>query len=324
MRAPRRLTSVAVVVLAALAVGGVVLVSSLLPAYAPNDPELLASGLDGAAGSAIGPDGDLYVVEPRAGELARVDRRTGAAQTVVTGLPARAPGSSGGAVDVAFLGPFAYVLTVDAGGLAALYRIGATGTVNRVADLGAWSRRHPPAAEHGVPAGAQDALEPYRGGFLVSDGHGGRVLHVAPGGAVEEVVRFDHDVVPTGLETAGRSLLVVQTEPHPHLPHDGRVVAVHPTTGATRPETGRVPMLVDVERGRDGLYVLAQDAPGSVGAASAPADPRTGQVLAVGPRGHLETVTDGIRRPTSLEVVGGTAYVVCADGTVHTVALGVS
>jgi hypothetical protein len=315
VRAPRHRTAATVVVLAALVVGAVV-VSSLLPAYAPDDPELLVSGLDGGAGSAVGPDGDLYVVEPRAGELARVDPRTGAAETVATGLPVQPRGSSGGTVDVAFLGPFAYVLTVDADGVAGLYRIGATGTVNRVADLGAWSRRHPPAAEHAVPSGVHDALEPYRGGFLVSDCHHGRVLRVAPGGQITELVAFDHDVVPAGLETVGRAVVVAQAEPTAPPSREGRVV-VHPATGATRPAAGGAPLPVDVERGPQGLYVLARGAaPGGSGSG-------TGRVLRVGRGAAPETVADGIDRPTSLEIVGGTAYVVGAGGTVHTVALGV-
>lgn len=321
MRAPRHLTAVAVVALAALVVGAVVLISSLVPAYAPNEPELLASGLDGGAGSTVGPGGDLYVVEPHAGELARVDRRTGEVVTVATGLPSRPAGASGGTVDVAFLGAFAYVLVGDADGLTGLYRIGAPGTVHLVADIGAWSGRHPSVAEHVVPTGVQDALEPYYGSFLVSDGHHGRVLRVAPGDAIEELAAFGRDVVPTGLETAGRSVLVAQAGPLTQLPHDGRLVAVHPETGATRPEADGAPLLVDVERGPLGLYVLSQGTVDRGDAATA--EPRTGQVLAVGPQGDLETVTEGIDRPTSLEVVGDTAYVVTADGTVYTVALGV-
>ncbi|MFP3714975.1 hypothetical protein [Puerhibacterium sp. TATVAM-FAB25] len=323
MRAPRHLTSVAVVVLTALVVGAVVLVSSLLPAYAPNEPEVLASGLDGGAGSTVGPGGDLYVVEPDAGELARVDLRTGEVETVATGLPSRRAGSPGGTVDVAFLGAFAYVLVSDADGLAGLYRIGAPGTVHLVADIGAWSGRHPPAGEYVVPTGVQDALERHHGSFLVSDGHHGRVLRVAPGNAIEELVAFGRDVVPTGLEAAGRSVLVAQAGPLPHLPHDGRLVAVHPETGATRLETDGAPLLVDVEGGPLGLYALSQGTFHLGNPAHAPADPRTGQVLVVGRGGALETVARGLDRPTSLEVVGDTAYVVTADGTVYTVALDV-
>ena len=38
-------------------------------------------------------------------------------------------------------------------------------------------RRH---TDFFVPTGVQYALEPYRGGFLVTDGHHNRVLRVAP------------------------------------------------------------------------------------------------------------------------------------------------
>jgi streptogramin lyase len=38
---------------------------------------VLTSGLDGALGSTVGPDGALYLVEGVAGRIARVDPRTG-------------------------------------------------------------------------------------------------------------------------------------------------------------------------------------------------------------------------------------------------------
>ena len=66
---------------------------------------VIASGLEGAQGSAVGPGGALYVTEGVAGRLSRVDPDTGAVTTVATGLPTGPfAGFGGGAVDVAFLG----------------------------------------------------------------------------------------------------------------------------------------------------------------------------------------------------------------------------
>jgi len=39
---------------------------------------LLASGLNGGSGSTVGPGGDLYVAEPGAGRITRIDPDTGA------------------------------------------------------------------------------------------------------------------------------------------------------------------------------------------------------------------------------------------------------
>jgi hypothetical protein len=61
----------------------------------------LVTGLQGASGSAIGPDGALYVTEGAIGRLTRVDPVTGATTTVADGLPPSLIGI-GGAIDVAF------------------------------------------------------------------------------------------------------------------------------------------------------------------------------------------------------------------------------
>ena len=65
---------------------------------------LLVTGLEGAVGSTIGPDGALYVTEGIPGGIARVDPHTGAITTFASGLPKRLNPDSpfGGAVDVAF------------------------------------------------------------------------------------------------------------------------------------------------------------------------------------------------------------------------------
>jgi streptogramin lyase len=63
---------------------------------------LLVTGLEGATGSTIGPDGALYVTEGAAGRISRVDPQTGEITTFASGLP-RAIIGIGGAIDVAFI-----------------------------------------------------------------------------------------------------------------------------------------------------------------------------------------------------------------------------
>src|SRR3954452_18547342 len=48
----------------------------------------LASGLQGASGSTVGPDGALYVTEGAVGRISRVDPKTGRVTTFASGLPA--------------------------------------------------------------------------------------------------------------------------------------------------------------------------------------------------------------------------------------------
>jgi hypothetical protein len=56
----------------------------------------------------------LYVTEPAAGRITRVDPRTGATTTYASGLPRSIIGL-GGAMDIAFIGRTAYVLVTLVG-----------------------------------------------------------------------------------------------------------------------------------------------------------------------------------------------------------------
>ncbi len=85
-----------------------------------DEPEVseLVSFVDGpcaddicGSGSAIGPDGALYVTDSTDGEIQRIDLRRGTVRTYADGLPLQIPGVIGGGVaDIAFLGRTAYVL----------------------------------------------------------------------------------------------------------------------------------------------------------------------------------------------------------------------
>jgi len=323
VRTPHRLTAIVLSTLLATSVATATVASPPRPDPGRAEPTLLATLGPAAGGSTVGPDGALYVTEPVSGEVSRVDRRTGEVSTFVSGLPARLPDTPGGALDVAFLGRTAYVLVtlVDPGAVSGLYRVERSGAVTPVADIGAWSVAHPPETDFFVPSGVQFALEPYRGGFLVSDGHHNRVLHVTPRGAITELVAFGN-VVPTGLETAGRTVLVAQAGPVPHLPEDGKIVAVKPWRDTVAPVASGGRLLVDVESDGRRLYALAQGVftPGSP--EGSPADPDTGQLMKAGHDGVLRAVAEGLDRPTSFEIVRGTAYVVTLDGEVWTVRLG--
>src|SRR3954463_13391634 len=101
---------------------------SAIPIQAQEPATLLVSGLEGAVGSTVGPDGALYVTEGAAGRVSRVDPQTGAVSTFASGLP-KAILPFGGAMDVEFIGQTAYVLVsvvgsdVGAGGVDGIYRV---------------------------------------------------------------------------------------------------------------------------------------------------------------------------------------------------------
>jgi sugar lactone lactonase YvrE len=296
-------------------------------AAAPTVPtprtHLLASGLQGPVGSTVGPDGALYVAESAAGRISRVDPRTGHRTTYARGLPRRIL-DTGGAMDVAFLGHRLYVLVTlvssDVGGsdIDGIYRVDGPSHVSVVADIGAWSLDHPPVPAFFVPTGVQYALQPYRGGFLVTDGHHNRLLRVTLGGNITEMATFGN-VVPTGIATTGRSVYLAQAGPVPHDPSDGRVVRVEPRSGRAVDVASGAPLMVDVERDHGRLYALSQGhfTPGNP--EGSPADPGTGSLLRVNRDGTMTPVARGLDRPTSLEFIRHTAYVVTLAGQVWTV-----
>jgi len=286
----------------------------------------LTSGLQGASGSTIGPDGALYVTEGAVGEVTRVDRKTGGTSMFAGNLPPLIPNIGyGGPVDVAFLDDMAYVLVSltdpvaagPAGGFEpqGIYRIDGPDSSTLIADLGAWSAANPPSNNFGLPAGVPFAIEPFRGGFLVSDGHHDRVLWVELDGTVTEFY-VGNDIVPTGLETWGHHALVAQAGILPHAPEDGKVVAVDAKSGQATEIAAGARLAVDVEFGRGRtLYILSQGEwvdgdPGS------PAMPGTGAIFRMESDGSVTEVVGSLNLPTSLEIVGKMAYVVSLTGDV--------
>jgi sugar lactone lactonase YvrE len=319
MGIPRRSGWLVLLLLALLAS---VLPSAATAAALSGDPTAhrLVTGLQGGSGSTVGPDGALYVTEGVAGRVTRVDPRTGATTTYASGLPRRIV-DIGGPMDIAFLGRTAYVLVTlvgpDVGGsdVVGIYRVDGPNSFTVVADIGAFSIANPPATSFDVPSGVQYALQPYRGGFLVTDGHHNRVLRVTRDGQVT-VLRAFGNIVPTGLEVRGRTIYMAEAGPVPHLPEDGKVVAFRPRSTTVRDVASGSPLLVDVEFGRGHrLYALSQGIFGG-GPAGAPALPNTGALVKVNRDGTFTVVIDGLNQPTSLEFIGKTGYVVTLGGEI--------
>lgn len=224
----------------------------------------MASG----SGSTVGPDGQLYVTEGAAGRVLRVNPRTGHVTTFASGLPRSIIGI-GGAMDVAFIGETAYVLVTlvgsDVGGSDkdGIYRVDGPHSFTVIADIGAFSIANPPKTDFFIPTGLQYAMERYRGGFLVTDGHHNRVLRVRLNGQITEAMTFAN-VVPTGLAIRGRKVYVSQAGPVPHEPQNGKIVSfrlksesptVHEVASGAR-------LLTDVQFRAGTLYGLAGRVPG--------------------------------------------------------------
>jgi hypothetical protein len=310
-----------VLLLAAALIGVVTPVTATAapPAGGPN-PTQLVTGLEGGSGSTVGPDRALYVTEGAAGRVSRVDPKTGDVTTFATGLPKSIVGF-GGAMDVEFIGQTAYVLVTlvgpDVGGsdVVGIYRVDGPDSFTVVADIGAFALANPPNTPFDLATGVQYALESYRGGFLVTDGHHNRVLRVTRDGEVSERIAFGN-IVPTGLAIRGNKVYMAEAGPVPHLPEDGKIVSFRPKSPTVTEVASGAPLLVDVEFGRGRtLYALAQGVFGG-GAPGSPALPNTGSLVQVNRDGTFSVVADGLDRPTSLEFIGNTAYVVTLGGEI--------
>jgi hypothetical protein len=185
-----------------------------------------------------------------------------------------------------------------------------------VANIGEFAIDNPPQTEFQVPSGLQFAMEVYRGGFLVTDGHHNRLLYVTLDGTVSEAVAFSN-IVPTGLEVLGRTVLMAQAGPVPHLSEDGQIVGFLPQSTFVQTIASGAQLLVDVEYGpRSGLYGLSQgDFPDGEDPAT-PALPDTGALVKVNANGGFDIVVEDLNVPTSMEFVHDTAYVVNLAGEV--------
>jgi hypothetical protein len=326
------------------------------PTHTGHEPTLLVAGLGSGSGSAVGPDGALYVAVPAAGTVLRVDPRTGATSPFATGLPTRLPGLTvGGVTDVAFLGHTAYALVSvvgpDVGGSATvgLYRLDSPTTSTVVADIGAWSIAHPPIPPFFVPSGVQYALQPWHHNFLVTDGHHNRVLRVTTDGQVSQVIAFGN-VVPTGLDIRHNRVYVALAGPVPHDPATGKIVTFTPGAATAEDVASGASILTDVEladgcRGhrdrtghlsghlsgrrhgghheghRDtGLFAISNGTY-SGDPEGSPGLPDTGSLVEADGHGGFDVVATTLDRPTSLELIQGKAYVVTWDGEVWVVPL---
>jgi len=284
--------------------------------------------LGAASGSAVGPGGALYVPQPAAGEIWRVDPRSGETTLFAQGLPQRFPGLPfGGVMDVAFYGSTAYALVtvVEPGlvacdpGLIGIYRVDGPSSSTLVADIGAFACDNPPPTAFALPTGVQYALEPFRGGFLVTDGHHNRVYRVALDGAVTQMIQFG-DIVPTGLALRGNTIYMAEAGPVPHEPQDGKIVSFQPGSSSATTVAAGARLAVDVEIGRgQTLFALSQGTfpcGGDPSCAGSPASHDTGALLRANPGGTMTTVADELDQPSSLEIIGNTAYVVTLGGDV--------
>src|SRR6266487_3500179 len=283
---------------------GLVAASAAPPSGGPTATPLV-TGLQGAMGSTIGPDGALYVTEGAVGKISRVDPQTGEKTTFASGLPPAIIGI-GGAIDVAFIDNIAYVLVTlvsdpflfPSSDVDGIYRVDGPNSFTVVADIGQFNLDNPPTMsfDYFIHTGLQYALQSYGGGFLVTDAHLNRVLRVTLDGEITVLIPFGN-IVPTGLEVRGNTVYMAEAGPDPHLPQTGKVVSFEPKSPTATEVASGFAFLLDVEFGGGGrLYALSH---GTVdpNIDRSNAVPYTGAVVKVNVDGTFTVITDGLDRP---------------------------
>jgi hypothetical protein len=289
--------------------------------------EQLVAGLGGGWGSTVGPAGDLFIPDGQAGAILRVDPKTGDYTTFASGLPQLIPEVGiGGISDVAFLHGKAYALvtlvddpTFPTGQVNGIYRIDGPNSFTVIANIGAFNVANPPTGfSIDVLTGVLYAMEPFHNGFLVTDGHFNRILYVTLDGEIT-IIRQFNDIVPTGLAVKGNQVYMAQAGPVPHLPEDGKVLSFSANSSIVTTVGSGAPLLVDVEFGRgETLFALSQGL-FSGNPAGSPALPNTGSLVRVNADGTFSVIANEFDRPTSLEIIGNTAYIVTLGGEIWTV-----
>jgi hypothetical protein len=105
------------------------------------------------------------------------------------------------------------------------------------------------------------------------------------------------------------------------LPEDGKIVVFNPRSPSAQEIASGAPLLVDVELTRGvRLFGLSQGTFTVGNPEGSPADPFTGSLVEVKPNGDLDVIVDQLDRPTSLEFINDTAFVVTFGGEIYKIA----
>jgi hypothetical protein len=302
-----------------------------------------ATGLTNPRGLAFGPDGFLYVAEggPATNSLStagppplclqvpfpvgpytggfnsRISKisATGMRTTVADGLPSDqttpALGNDvSGVAAVAFIGDTLYGLEAGAGcshGLQgtvnSVFRVNPNGTTTPIANLSAFLMTHPvahPEPDDFEPDGTWFSMVAVRGNLYALEPNHGELDKITPQGAVSRVVDISASqghIVPTAVGFHG-NFYVGNLNTFPVVPGSSKILKITPSGQLKTAVTGLTTVLGVAFNARGVLYALETDTvagfPGPGPAAV------SGTVVCVNGDGSLHTVATGLTFPTAM------------------------
>ncbi len=284
--------------------------------------EVLVNGLTNPRGFTWGADGELYLTLAGTGGDTQLEAEgtplpffvgpSSSVATVSDGCAApfaeglgsllwTEPGWIWGAMDVAIVGDDLFVLAgagaADAGN--GIYRVLDDGTLELVADLGAWMTENPPAfiAPDYDPTGSWFDLESDGEKLWVSEAVGGYLLTVTLDGEITVIADLSEGhLVPTGVALDGEGGAYVgfeTTVPYP----DGGSKVVHVAADGTVTDywTG-LTVVTDVVMGPDGTLYAAEMATGNLDVEPY-LSPNSGRVVRMTGPDSLEPVLTDVDAP---------------------------
>ena len=115
----------------------------------------------------------------------------------------------------------------------------------------------------------------------------------------------------------GNTVYIAEAGPVPHLPQNGKIVSFRTKSPEVTEVASGARLIVDVEFGRGhSLFALAQGIFPIGNPEGSPAAPNTGSLVEANHDGSFSVVVVGLNQPTSLELIGNTAYVVTLGGEI--------
>ena len=307
-----------------------------------GDQSIFATGLDSPRGLAFGPDGCLYVAEggrggtatsvgdcpqipppvgPNTGGMtARISKigPDGVRTTVADGLPSsqsteRSGGLVSGVADVAFVGETLYALVSGAGcshGLAGtangIYRIGADGSAQLVADLSAYRATttvaNPDPSDDEYDGTWYSMVEVDGELYTIEPNHG-ELIRVTLNGQVTRVVDISASqghIVPTAVAyRAGVDAFFVGNLGRlPAAPGSAKVLRIGRDGSVAEWAIGMMTIVGLVFDSHGALYVLEN----TISDEPSRPRPNAGQIVRLHDDSSIETVASGLMLPTAMTI----------------------